>query len=384
MNTTVTAENFCFKVTDGTHDSPSICNQGERFPLITSKHLVGKKIDFSRANMISKEDYENINKRSRVEQWDILFSMIGTVGRCYLETNANINYACKNVAIFKFNGRQYDAKWFYYYLQSPKCRAQIEALSRGTTQSYVPLNALRNLKIDLPTRSVRDRVVDVLYNFDEKIEINKRIISNLESQIQIIYSEKFVDISDSTPAKLGDILSLRQEKILSKDVGSLPYVPIDSLPCKSFAIDSYRPSNEAKSSLIKFNKDDILIGAMRVYFHRVVPAPVNGVTRTTCMVLTPKEPEYFAYCLATCNQKSCIDYAQSISKGSTMPYAYWLNGLSEYKINLPRRDDIVSFQKMTLPIVRYIQSLAVQNSKLNEMRDILLPKLISGEIHLKR
>lgn len=67
-----------------------------------------------------------------------------------------------------------------------------------------------------------------------------------------------------------------------------------------------------------------------------------------------------------------------------MPYAYWLDGLSEYKINLPRRDDIVSFQKMTLPIVRYIQSLAVQNSKLNEMRDILLPKLISGEIYLKR
>ncbi len=80
---TIRADEFCSLVTDGTHDSPKPQAAGRK--LITSKHLKGYYLDFESANWISSEDYEKVIARSSVEQWDILYSMIGTIGNVYLE-----------------------------------------------------------------------------------------------------------------------------------------------------------------------------------------------------------------------------------------------------------------------------------------------------------
>ena len=75
---TVRADKYCKFVTDGTHDSPKQVNKGRK--LITSKHLIRYGIDFESAKNISELDYQKVISRSKVEQWDILFSMIGTIG----------------------------------------------------------------------------------------------------------------------------------------------------------------------------------------------------------------------------------------------------------------------------------------------------------------
>ena len=88
------AEKVCFKIFDGTHESPKARNRGRL--MITSKNLQSNSIDFSGASLISEDDFQKIQKRSRVKQWDILFSMIGSVGRVYLEESSNPDYAIKN------------------------------------------------------------------------------------------------------------------------------------------------------------------------------------------------------------------------------------------------------------------------------------------------
>lgn len=109
---TVQADQFCTLITDGTHDSPKPQQSG--WKLITSKHLKGHYIDFDSANWIGEADYLKVISRSAVEQWDILFSMIGTIGNIYLEKNPHVEYACKNMGIFKFSGNKENALWMYY------------------------------------------------------------------------------------------------------------------------------------------------------------------------------------------------------------------------------------------------------------------------------
>ena len=174
---TTTAMEYCEFVTDGTHDSPKAKDNG--FKLITSKHLKRYEIDFNNANYISEEDYKKVIERSSVEQWDILFSMIGTIGNIYIETNRNINYACKNMGIFKLGGDEMKSKWLYYYLQSPKAIEYIGAVSRGTTQGYVPLGALRQMPVDIIENNNRNAIVSFLWNLDEKIKNNIEINNNL-------------------------------------------------------------------------------------------------------------------------------------------------------------------------------------------------------------
>lgn len=181
---TTTAMEYCKFVTDGTHDSPKAKDNG--FKLITSKHLKRYEIDFNNANYISEEDYKKVIERSSVEQWDILFSMIGTIGNIYIETNSNINYACKNMGIFKLGGDEMKSKWLYYYLQSPKAIEYIGAVSRGTTQGYVPLGALRQIPVDIIENNNRNAIVSFLWNLDEKIKNNIEINNNLSKQIKTI------------------------------------------------------------------------------------------------------------------------------------------------------------------------------------------------------
>ena len=71
-----------------------------------------------------------------------------------------------------------------------------------------------------------------------------------------------------------DILKLKRQSIKARENTTLPYLPIDVIPMRTFALTDFKPNAEAQSSLITFDKDDIIIGAMRVYFHRVVLAPV--------------------------------------------------------------------------------------------------------------
>ena len=188
---TVKAKDFCYTVTDGTHDSPKAKENGHY--LITSKHLAPYNIDFSSAKKISEEDYQKVIKRSPVEQWDILFSMIGTIGITYLEKNIDIDYACKNMGIFKFNGDMDKAYWLYYYLQTPQAKEYILGHLRGTTQQYLPLGSLRELTIQVPPTDVRNKITSILRNIDDKIELNTKINENLEQQAQAIFKSWFVD-----------------------------------------------------------------------------------------------------------------------------------------------------------------------------------------------
>lgn len=167
----ITAQEYCERVFDGTHASPSYLERG--FPLVTSKHLKPYGLDLAGAKRISKSDFDSINKRSQVSQWDILFSMIGTVGRLYLEKSANISYAVKNIGIFSCKNRK-KAECLFYYLQSPIAKRHIETMLSGAVQQFMSLDALRNFPVPENLIEYYPKIHN-LSLIDYKIELNNRI-----------------------------------------------------------------------------------------------------------------------------------------------------------------------------------------------------------------
>ena len=157
-------------------------------------------------------------------------------------------------------------------------------------------------------------------------------------------------------------------------------MPIDVMPIKHIGVSEFKPNEEAKSSLQLFERDDIVIGAMRVYFHRVVLTPCRGITRNTCFVLRPHEAPLREYALLTCFQPEAIEYANARSKGSTMPYAVWENSFETYPVLLPEAEALRGFSERLAPIVDRLRDSYVENNRLAALRDALLPKLMSGEI----
>ena len=119
---------------------------------------------------------------------------------------------------------------------------------------------------------------------------------------------------------------------------------------------------------------------MRPYFHKVAIAPFPGVTRGTCLVLRPKYD--LAYCALTMFQKETIDFATANSQGATIPYINW-NVLAEKRCLIPSSDVISAYSKYTQPFLELAQKLAQECEKLTTSRDLLLPKLVTGEINIK-
>lgn len=141
------------EVKDGTHDSPKPSDVGEY--LITSKHLQPTGIDFSTAYRISFEDYEEVNKRSKVDEGDFLFSMIGTIGITHWVKKITTPFAIKNMGLFKTSKKPEWADYIYSSITSEYSKAFIaQNQSSGTSRGFVTLGLLRSIPIVMPSDKV--------------------------------------------------------------------------------------------------------------------------------------------------------------------------------------------------------------------------------------
>jgi type I restriction enzyme S subunit len=157
-----------FSVKDGTHDSPKKVDVGH--PLVTSTHLRDFDISIEETYNISEEDYNQINKRSKVDQFDILFSMIGTVGL--------IHFVIKNIGLFKSSEKRELAEYVLCSLKGNYTKEYIKGNMAGSTQSYVTLTTLRNIPLLKPCENI-------LREFNSKIQllINSIFLKSNENQL---------------------------------------------------------------------------------------------------------------------------------------------------------------------------------------------------------
>ena len=165
-------------VRDGTHDSPKPQESG--YLLVTSKHLEAYSINPTDANFITKEDYDKINERSKVDNGDILLSMIGTVGIVSLVIDNPVTWAIKNMGLFKTSRAEELKYYLLNYLKSDDVRNYIEQHLAGSTQKYISLSELRNLPINIPEKNILEKFNNIVTPIYEQIVNNTNEIKNLK------------------------------------------------------------------------------------------------------------------------------------------------------------------------------------------------------------
>ncbi|KAF5417519.1 MAG: hypothetical protein C5S38_01585 [Candidatus Methanophagaceae archaeon] len=189
------AREVCSSVRDGTHDTPLYVEKG--VPLITSKNLKEKGIDFSTAKNISVMDYEKIRIRSGVENGDILFAMIGTIGNPVV-VQTERTFSIKNVALFKKNESNIKSRYLKLWLSSLLLHKIIvkENFLKGTTQKFIPLGYLRILPVPLPSlpeqRAIVAKVEQIFSDLDNGIANLKKAQKQLKIYRQAVLKKAFV------------------------------------------------------------------------------------------------------------------------------------------------------------------------------------------------
>lgn len=169
-------------VRDGTHDSPKYV-RADGFPLVTSKNLRNGFVDFSEVDLISRRDLDAINKRSKVDDGDILMPMIGTIGNPVI-AKVDREFAVKNVALIKFHKSDRVLNGFVkLVLGSPDYQEHIMKQTSGVAQKYISLGSLRALEIPLPPLPEQERIVAELEAEAAKVEAVRGLIPLYEGRI---------------------------------------------------------------------------------------------------------------------------------------------------------------------------------------------------------
>ena len=171
-------------VRDGTHDSPCPTEVGKY--LITSRHLLPFTIDRSDAYFISEADYNKANERSKVEYGDILFSMIGTIGIISFITDQEIDFAIKNVGLFRTSQNPTIRYFVLSYLKSKIVENYISSYMAGSTQSYVSLNVLRKIPLILPPDNIIHHFENQVAPIYDKMIENTHEITKLNELKDVI------------------------------------------------------------------------------------------------------------------------------------------------------------------------------------------------------
>ena len=141
-------------VRDGTHDSPKYYSTG--IPFVTSKNLVNGMIDFSDVKYISQEDHNLFSTRSKVDDNDILFAMIGSIGNPVL-VKKTCDFSIKNVALFKPYNEETNMHYMLLYFQF--IQTGLKKIAAGGVQSFISLNVFRNWLFPLPPLAEQKRIV---------------------------------------------------------------------------------------------------------------------------------------------------------------------------------------------------------------------------------
>tara|TARA_A100001388_G_scaffold253579_1_gene216775 strand:+ start:687 stop:1940 length:1254 start_codon:yes stop_codon:yes gene_type:complete len=396
------ASEFCSSVRDGTHGSPKEVFEGGK-KLVTSRHIKGGTLDFTNSYKISIKDFNEINQRSKVNQWDVLFSMIGTIGEVLLVKEKEPDYAIKNVGLFKCKS-ELDGQWLYYYLNSPPVKREILSLSRGTTQQYIPLGSLRKLSIRCPNSDLeKEKIIRFLSYIDEKIEINKKSNETLEGIAKAIFKSWFIDF-DPVKAKSegrstglpNEISDLFPDSFEDSELGQIPsgWI-IQSLGSISKIFTGKRPKSRSKKEtpLTKYPlyggagpmgfTNDILVNGSKIittgrvgtlgkFFRIKIPAWISD----NALIIEPSDI-FYNFCFYR-----LLNFDITIfNRGSTQP----LITQSDLKtIEMISADEKIHkiFEKLCSDLYEKFAINQSESNTLENIRNCLLPKLISGELKI--
>ena len=395
----ISASEYCKKVTDGTHDSPKRQDEGNF--LITSKHIKGRNIDFENAYLISKADFCKINERSKVDQWDVIISMIGEYcGFAYLERNSNINYAIKNVGLFK-TGDKNNAIWLYYYIQSEIGNYYLQTNKSGTSQPYITLGTLRELPILVPSNIEEQKAIaSVLSSLDDKIDLLHRQNETLEAMAETLFRQWFVEeANEGWDTKISElpieIIDGDRGKNYPKnsellDVGDCLFLSAKNVTKNGFNFDQCQFITAEKDVLLrsgKLNRNDIVIttrgtvGNIAYYDDLIgyTDIRINSgmiIIRTVSSVMDP----IFIFCLIRSNYfKSLIENQTSGSAQPQLP----IRDFKQIDVYYPPKEKVDEFLVFAKPCLNKKFYNDSQIEKLEKLRDMLLPKLMSGKVRVE-
>ena len=374
-------------------------DEGKGYPLIRTPNVGKGRLDLNGVHRVSESVYKQRIQRGAPQANDLIFAREAPAGNVALVQENQTVCLGQRTVLIRPNVQKVNPQYLVYYLLSPKPQYELLGTANGATVAHVNLPAIRNLKIELPEKSVQDKIGTILVTYDDLIENNQKQIKLLEEAAQRLYKEWFVDlrfpghentkIVDGVPegwsiypfSSKVDIMSGGTPKTSIPDYynGKIPfYTPKDN----DGAFFAYKTQmNITEGGLKNCNS--------RLYPPKTVIITARGTVGKTTILAVPMAMNQSCYALKMKENDApyylffALD--NEIKALQTMANGGVFNTIigktfDSINIQIPKDPLIYGFEETVRPFMEQIKNKLQANSKLVEARDRLLPKLMSGEV----
>ena len=318
---------------------------------------------------------------------DIVFARTGaSTGRNYFYDGTDGEFVYAGFLIkFSIDEEKVNPKYIKYYCQSKQYKDWINSFNTGSTRGNINAQTLGQMPIPLLERKNQDVLVDVLSSIDEKIKQNDAINNNLEQQMQALYKAWFVDFVPFNGIKptnwiKTDIYSIANiiygapfaSKLFNTDGIGKPIIRIRDLKEQDFV--TFTTEEHPKGHLI--HPGDIVVG-MDGEFRPYIWGNEKAWLNQRVCIFENKRTKGKAFLFYTI--KPLLNMIEQTQVATTVIHI-GKKDFDAFEILLPSEDVLNQFDEITTPMVEQIVNNRLENKRLSNLRDALLPKLMSGEL----
>ncbi len=375
-------------------------NKGDYQPYLANVNVRWGEFDLEDLPLMKFEESEQ--ERYELKYGDLVICEGGEPGRCAIWKeqipNMKIQKALHRVRVHDCLDYRY---LFYWFLLAGKT-GELDQYFTGATIKHMPGQKLKEVVIDKPPLEIQHRIADILSAYDDLIENNQKQIKLLEEAAQRLYKEWFVDlrfpghentkIVDGVPegwnwCKLEDAVQLDPKVTLTKE-RMKQFIPMSALSTSSMVLDESQFTETTSNSGSKFQNGDTLLARITPCLENGKTAYVSGlksdegaVGSTEYIVMRAKTiNSYMVYLLARTD-----DFRQSAinsMSGSDGRQRVKSDKLKMLDYLHPTSELVEKFENVEEPIFEKIYRLSKQMQQAKQARDLLLPKLMSGEVEV--
>ena len=380
-------------------------------PVIKIKNITQEGVTLEDVSYISKELADK-NEKYHLNYNDILIaltgshinqmsSVVGRIARIKYHEDSLLNQRVGKV--FAKDSKLCDIDYVYYFLSQDYIKISLASKAGGAAnQANISPNDVKSLTVRWPDIETQHRIADILSAYDDLIENNQKQIKLLEEAAQRLYKEWFVDlrfpghentkIVDGVPeewnwCKLEDAIQLDPKVTLTKE-RMKQFIPMSALSTSSMVLDESQFTETTSNSGSKFQNGDTLLARITPCLENGKTAYVSGlksdegaVGSTEYIVMRAKTiNSYMVYLLARTD-----DFRQSAinsMSGSDGRQRVKSDKLKMLDYLHPTSELVEKFENVEEPIFEKIYRLSKQMQQAKQARDLLLPKLMSGEVEV--
>lgn len=374
----VAIKDICTGIYDGPHATPPLSDTGAIFLGISNFN--NGRLDFSDIRYISEDDLPKWTKRVIPQKNDIVFSYEATLNLYAIIPEGFRGCLGRRMALLRVDETKADYKFLYYYFYSDTWRATVnENIVLGATVDRIPLIKFPDFPVELPPLETQHRIADILSAYDDLIENNQKQIKLLEEAAQRLYKEWFVDLRfpGHENTKIVDGVPEGWRRGLLKELISVNY----GKDHKKAPDDGNIPVYGSGGLMRKCNKSlfsgEAVLIPRKGSLNNIMYVDETFWTVDTMFYATMKQPHtaVFVYFFV----KAFDMYSMNI--GAAVP-SMTTKILDAMDVVIPDKETLEKFDKLTKTYFNKIKTLQGQNERLKIARDLLLAKLMSGEVEV--